>query len=33
MARTVADVLTRDPVTVESSHPVREAAQLMCGDT
>ena len=29
MAKTVADVMTRDPVTVESSHPVREAAQLM----
>ena len=29
MAKTVSDVMTRDPATVESSRPVQEAARLM----
>jgi len=29
MARTVADVMTRDPATVEAARPVQEAARLM----
>jgi signal-transduction protein with cAMP-binding, CBS, and nucleotidyltransferase domain len=29
MAKTVADVMTREPVTVESTRPVQEAARLM----
>jgi signal-transduction protein with cAMP-binding, CBS, and nucleotidyltransferase domain len=29
MARTVGDVMTRDPATVESMQPVQEAARLM----
>ena len=29
MAQTVADVMTRDPVTIESSEPVAEAARRM----
>lgn len=36
MARTVADVMTRDPATIERERPVSAAAQLMrdadCGD-